>query len=747
MNWSHICLIFQREIRDQLRDRRTMFTIAVLPLLLYPLMGLVMLQITQFNRVRPVHVTLVGYENWPTSKPLLESGRIAGYLVGEQEQGLIEFQRADFDLGEHGNSIAEQAEQFIRKQDTDLVVFVPPLFSERLEQVSSNENTAPEATADLQIFKNQANEQSTVANQRMRYLLECWQQQWVDEQLSAAELSPQLMRPLAIVDSDIAPPATRRALIWSKLMPFVMLVWALTGAFYPAVDLCAGEKERGTLETLLSSPARRCEIVWGKLLTVMTFSMGTAILNLVSMQVTASFVINQFARLGANDMLNAMGPLPVNAFGWLLMMLLPMSALFSAVALAVASLARSSKEGQYYLMPLLLIGLPLVMLPMMPGVHLSFGTSIIPVSGAVLLARTLIEGQFQEALLFLPIVVSVTFICCMLAVRWAVRQFESESVLFRENERFVFRAWLQRMWQDRGSTASVSEATLCGALILVALFFGRLANSEINLRWETIVYSTIVIQIGLILGPCLVMATMLTRSLREALRIHAIRWTDVLVCIGLAIVLHPTYVQLVQFVQTEYALGDQTKQALAQMDGLLNSIPLWCVIYILAVIPALCEELAFRGFIFGGLVKNNGVLRAILLSSLFFGLSHGVLQQSITAGILGIGLGIIAWRSGSVLPGIALHMTHNALSMLVARLAVSQDSMPTFLTWAFEWSGDGWAYSSTWTTYSCFLAILGFTWFFVRKPYDRRKTPRTQTQSEKWKLNGQSVATAAKRNS
>ena len=82
----------------------------------------------------------------------------------------------------------------------------------------------------------------------------------------------------------------RKAALWSKILPFVLLLWALTGAFYPAVDLCAGEKERGTLETLLSSPAERSEIVWGKLLTVMLFSMATALLNLLSMGVTGSFV-------------------------------------------------------------------------------------------------------------------------------------------------------------------------------------------------------------------------------------------------------------------------------------------------------------------------------------------------------------------------------------------------------------------------------------------------------------------------
>ena len=79
----------------------------------------------------------------------------------------------------------------------------------------------------------------------------------------------------------------------------MLFIWALTGAFYPAIDLCAGEKERGTLETLLVSPAERREIVWGKLLTIMSFSIVTALLNLTSMGLTAKFILAQFREISS----------------------------------------------------------------------------------------------------------------------------------------------------------------------------------------------------------------------------------------------------------------------------------------------------------------------------------------------------------------------------------------------------------------------------------------------------------------
>ena len=171
------------------------------------------------------------------------------------------------------------------------------------------------------------------------------------------------------------------------------MIWSLTGAFYPAVDLCAGEKERGTFETLLSSPAHRTDLAIGKLLTVMAFSMATSILNLISMGFTGLFVYSRMGSLGGG-VAAAMGPPPMAAIGWLLLALIPISALFSAMALAAAAFARSSKEGQYYLIPLMMICMPLMMVPMLPAAELDIGTSLIPVSGLMLMLRGLIEGQY-----------------------------------------------------------------------------------------------------------------------------------------------------------------------------------------------------------------------------------------------------------------------------------------------------------------------------------------------------------------
>ena len=329
MNWSHVKLIFHREVRDQLRDRRTMFTICILPLLLYPLMGMVMMQVAQFHREQHVTIGVVGYENWPEDFPLITeaaNGKIRWKKLLEDDvlvdafevsklqrrvSGTIESQGA---LNQQSADPAA-AEKLLRQLESDAVIWVPPNFKDFNSRDS------------MVVLSNQRWERSQLAVQCLNERIGQWHAHWVRSRLKDSQIGAAILDPPLVQQVDVSNAEAKRAIVWSKILPFVMLVWALTGAFYPAIDLCAGEKERGTLETLLCSPARRKEIVWGKLLTVMCFSIGTALLNLASMHTTASLVMSQFSGLGAGDMFTAMGPLPLHSMGWLILLVVPISAI------------------------------------------------------------------------------------------------------------------------------------------------------------------------------------------------------------------------------------------------------------------------------------------------------------------------------------------------------------------------------------------------------------------------------------
>ena len=154
-----------------------------------------------------------------------------------------------------------------------------------------------------------------------------------------------------------------------------------------------------------------------------------------------------------------------------------MSALFSALCLACAAFARSTKEGQYYLMPLLLVTMPLMMLPMAPGVGAEPGQQ--PDSGHRRGAAA--DGRWCRAITPKRCATScrcacVTLVCCQLAIRWAVYQFNQESVLFRESERLDLRRWVVHLVRDRQDTPSLAEAFFCVALIYVIQFFTQLGD-------------------------------------------------------------------------------------------------------------------------------------------------------------------------------------------------------------------------------------------------------------------------------
>ena len=685
MSWTNIRLIWFREVRDQLRDRRTIFTLAVLPLLLYPLLGMAFLQVTQFMKQHETPILVVGADALPLEPLLLVGGQFADEFCPEDESRLLQVTSSDGLTNiSSEDDVASVAQRQIREGQYDAVLFFPSDFRHRVATAESTDRDgedADDATAPIaKIFVNGANDKSRIAAERVERVLNRWRTKIVGENLAASHLPVTAIEPFEVARRDVSAEVSRRAAFWSKVLPLVVLVWALTGAFYPAIDLCAGEKERGTLETLLSSPARRSEIVGGKLLTVMTFSAATAVLNLASMGVTGAFIIRQIQSLPNSGLGLSIGPPPPLAIVWLLVATVPVAALFSAVALAVAAFARSAKEGQYYLMPLLLISLPLMILPLLPAAQLEPGTSVIPVTGMMLWLRVLIEGRYSEALRYALPVLGTTAVCCWLAIRWAVRQFETESVLFRESERFGVGLWLRHKVRDRGETPSAGEAVLCGLLLLLITFFASLQVVRPD-GWPAVVRIIVLTQFGLILVPALIMTFMLSRSPRKTLLLTAPRSMTVGAAMLLAFVMHPLVVLMGQGIEAMYPVSEETLQSMSQLTTAMRTAPAWQLVVAIALVPAVCEEIAFRGLILSGLRHLGSKWAAIVISSLFFGLTHGMLQQSLAATAVGVVLGFIAVQTGSLLPGIVFHLTHNSLGVMLGRISPRTIEATPWLGW------------------------------------------------------------------
>lgn len=722
MSWTNVKLIYLRELRDQLRDRRTLFTVLVLPLLLYPLMGMLVFQVQQFLKESPAKVRVVGAAALPATPPLVVDGKLAGDLGDASKLELDLVEKTDLTYEE----LEAQARSDIQLGVCDAVVYFPRDFSERLDAFVTGDADVKAQPPRPRVIRNESRDRSKIAAQRIDLVLDRWCNALGGRNLERRRVPAAAARPFEVVRVDVSHQQHRRAALWSKLLPFVLLVWALTGAFYPAVDLCAGEKERGTLETLLTSPAARGEIVWGKLLTVMTFSMATSLLNLASMTATGTFIAAQIQKMSAVALPLDIGPPPLLALVWLLLALVPISALFSALSLAIAAFARSSKEGQYYLMPLLMISLPLMMLPVLPTAELDLGYAIIPLSGLMLLLRTLIEGQYLDALRFSVPVVGVTAGCCLLAIRWAVDQFNNESVLFRESERFGLGLWLRHLVRDRQELPTAGEALLCGVLLLIIRFFAGLVMPPPT-NWQQFFSTTLIVQIALIAAPACLMAIMLTRRPLAALALARPSFPATLPAAGLlALLLHPTMMGVSLLIEWVYPPSQSLKDQLRPVLAYLSEQPLWQVLILIAIAPAICEELAFRGFILSGLRRLGHKWGAIALASLFFGLTHFMLQQSLSAFVVGIVIGYVAVKTGSVVPGMLYHAMHNSLSIVLGRLDQAAFESYPLLRWIFQSAGDGqFAYRPSATAVTLLLAAV-LLWWLKNLPYHRLAEERLQ---------------------
>ena len=730
MNWSNVKQIFFRELRDQVRDRRTLFTVAVLPLVLYPMLGMSLVQVTQFMREHPTNIWVVGVENLPQDPALFVDGHIAPDWIAPEKKKLLEFefssetdqefqqlvdQFKNTNQSKHGSELVDQ---LIQKQmalrDVDLAVFVP-------SKIKLADETDDASESGVYIFTNSASDKSKIAFDRFSAILGGWQNSLFKNFLKSKNISLKNTKPVRIASADVAAKSEKQAAMWSKVLPLVIMIWCLTGAFYPAIDLVAGEKERGTFETLLSSPANRSEIAYGKLFTVMVFSMVTAMLNLLSMGFTGLFVMSRMAAISgaAGGAIPAFGPPPAAAIVWLLLALIPVAALFSAMSLAAAAFARSSKEGQYYLVPLIMISMPLMMLPMLPAAKLDIGTSLIPITGLMLLLRGLIEGNYAEAIQFAAPVVIVTLACCWLAIRWVVNQFNSESVLFRASERFGVGMWMKQVIRDRNEMPLVSHAVLCTVVILVIKFFIGFAM-QVPTSWMHFAKQTAIVLVASVALPAVMMALVLTTRAARSLRLRTCRLPIAAAAILMAILLHPIVMWSSGLVMQVYPPSEELLGMESVMANVMADAPsLLSILCIFALAPAIMEELAFRGFILSGLETMKSKWLPIFLSALFFGAAHSIIQQSIITFGVGVILGIVAVQTRSLIPCILYHATHNGLSVIVSRY--SFESGP--LSAVAVKNSEGFQYA---TIPGILMAVGGIAllfWFLRLKP---------KAEAQKW---------------
>jgi sodium transport system permease protein len=223
-------------------------------------------------------------------------------------------------------------------------------------------------------------------------------------------------------------------------------------------------------------------------------------------------------------------------------------------------------------------------------------------------------------------------------------------------------------------------------LILLATFFAslRMVPPEV---YGDFVRMVAVTQLGLVAAPALIMTVCLARSLRHTLLLTMPRVWMVPAALLLAVALHPLVVLLAQGIEATYPISAETLRTLERLSGTMQGMPLWLILLVVAGFPAICEELAFRGFILSGLRHIGSPWAAVAISSVLFGLTHGLLQQSLAAIAVGFVLGYLALQTRSLLPCAVFHFTHNSMSVIVSHQASQLLDQPSWLTWLMHPTG------------------------------------------------------------
>jgi sodium transport system permease protein len=441
MRRSVVRLIAKREIRDLLRDRRTLLIVLGLPALLYPAFVVVGLAFAVSLMDQKTVIGVVGMEHLPAAKSHPEALLAGAALLVEADRNwddpalFVEGQfnrrylKADATTGTLVARPLLTADRGpLDGREVDAILVIPP---DVMAEVTKGKKP------EIRILGRDGDETSKLAVARLGAVVGHWRERVKEVRFVRRGLPADFDEPVAIIDPDDAKPAENRTAdelrdVLVKFLPFLLVMWTMAGALHPAIDLTAGEKERGTMETLLISPAGRTEIVAGKFLAVWVFSYTSAVWNLIWMA-------------AGGVLLGVLLPSPILSFaglGWAALLAAPLAALFSSLALGLGAFARSTKEGQYYLLPIMVLTLPLSMYALTPGLKLTPFLAAIPVSGLTLILQNLlaVSGEPISALTW-ALGVGSLVACVAMALAWASWQFRREAVLFRGEEGLNLRAW------------------------------------------------------------------------------------------------------------------------------------------------------------------------------------------------------------------------------------------------------------------------------------------------------------------
>ncbi len=674
-----IWTIFRKDGLEILRDRRTLFVNLVLPVLLYPVLILFMVQVLQLTQAAPGAAPRIALIDAPgalrrlmqdpvthPAKPVRPTAAVA-MTAKPLHVELADLSAAD------GARLARLVET-LPADAVDRPPEILALLRRNHLAVAVVHRELPDGRHRLSVLLDDAHPRTDEVGARVRTAVDAWRGELIVERLRQAGLPADTTQPVESAALSLAPAADSLRTRIAGMIPLLLVILAATGAFYPALDLIAGERERGTLETLLSLPVRRRDVFVGKLLVTCGAAAAAVILNLLSLAFSIGMLGSQMPSAGGG------GPDLAGMFatggGTLLLcfvVLLPLTITLAAIALAVTGLADSAKEAQNYISPLLLVVLIAASVAAIPGTRPNMALDLVPITGVVLALKEALQSPTLPWL-HLSLATGASLAVAVVIVAWSSRLLESERFRYPGLVRAGWGRW--RRWGVAPDAPGGLEVLGVYAVAVAGMTLGSglFANAHPAL---------------LVAGPLLAFVAMpaLIHAWLGAYSPAAINlrlpdgrgWLAAILILPLALCLSAGIGGVQQALVPRETLEQGTGQVEQVIRDLRAQGGVGLLLLCVAFIPGICEELLCRGTLLAGLRRGIGPVGAAAASAFLFAALHLSPWRFAPQFVLGLLLAVLVWRTRSLLPAMLVHAGHNAVLVLLELYGTKDVPSPTWL--------------------------------------------------------------------
>lgn len=630
LNTKIIRTLVKKEMLDVLRDKKTVLMMLVVPLVLYPLIYIGVMQVMAFisSNMETQNYKIV-VEAQDEGALLSKLAEATGEETEESDAPSYEITIVDAaGISDYETALNEEAiDAYILGQAQDGRMQYDVYY------LSSETNSAYAADLVMDIL-DELREDMT-------------RQKLADEGMDVQAV----LEPIGYKKQDTASSEQSLGSIMGSILPFMLVISLLIGTMYPAIDTTAGERERGTLETILTLPVTNRQLILSKFITVAVIGVVSALLNILSMGAIAVYMYKMMDLQTETATVDLAKFVP--AILVCILAVFAFSLFISAITMCVTSFAKSYKEANNYITPLMLVVMFVGYVGFIPNLELTRTMAMVPVANICLLIKNIMVFKIDYSAIAVVLLSNVAY--AVIAILFLSKIYDSEAILFSDAKAGL-QLFERRENLKKGGVPTVSDVWFVVALtMLLILYAGSMLQVQFGLAG---VFGT---QMIILLVP-LFMVIYTKRDFRQTYGFGGTAAVGYLAAVLLIVGLY-----LINIVVSTGLMGlfpDSAKNVQTTFSEILGGNAL-AGLFVIAAAPAVCEEMLFRGVILHSLKAKYRVSSAILITAALFGIFHMSLVKFIPTGLLGLALCIVVWWTDSIYPAMLMHFINNAISVAV----------------------------------------------------------------------------------